>query len=258
MTTLPFVFSIPHASHRVPPEVMTDLALDDWGIRDNVDAGAWEVFGGLEGLAVLPAAYSRLVVDLNRNPENHAAKGVVAASDYNGRRIFLPGREPDDETVRRRVERYWRPWHRELARALESPGLKGLIDCHSLDKTGPPEAPDPGETRADITLGNNGGPGGRRDPDRGGRLACPPDKLEILGNAFRQAGFSVAYNRPYPGGYIVQHYGPPLMERGAFAVQIEVNKALVADAAYEKLDRERAAEVSRRIRRALERAASAL
>lgn len=255
MTSLPFVLTIPHSSHQIPPEILSNLALDDWGIRYNVDAGALEIFSGMPGLAVLPALYSRLVVDLNRNPGNHAVKGVTAAVDYNGRLIFLPGREPDEETVRQRVKRFWRPWHQDLERALTIPGIKGLIDCHSLDHTGPPEAPDPGQKRADIILGNNGGPDGQADPGRSGGLACPPDKLKLLGNAFEEVGLSVAYNWPYPGGYIVQHYGPPLMERGAFAVQIEVNKGLVADTAYEKRDKTRAKQVSRMIWRALERAA---
>ncbi|RJX29711.1 MAG: hypothetical protein C4525_13990 [Desulfarculus sp.] len=256
--TLPFVFSLPHSSQEVPPEVRPDLALDQGQIFANLDLGAAEVFAELPGLALLPADYSRLVVDLNRNAVNHGAKGVVALTDYTGRAIFRPGREPEPDTVRLRVERYWRPWHQRLERVLAAPGLRGLIDCHSLDGTGPAEAPDPGQRRADLTLGNNGGPGGEPDPAKEGRLACPPAALQALGRALERRGLAVAYNRPYSGGYIAQHYGPRLMARGTFAVQIEINKDLVAEAGYTRVRPERARELRRMVAEALREFAAGL
>lgn len=255
---LPFVFSLPHSSQEVPPAIGRDLALGRVEVFENVDLGAAEVFGSLPALAVLPAAYSRLVVDLNRNPANLGAKGVVATLDYTGRAIFRPGRRPDADQVRRRVERYWRPWHDELRRALETPGLQGLIDCHSLDGIGPAEAPDPGQRRADLTLGNNGGPGGEPGPGQGSRLSCPPDRLRALGRALEARGLSVAYNRPYAGGYIVQHYGPRLRQRGAWALQIEINKDLVAEVGYRRVLTTRARALRGRILQALEDFARAL
>lgn len=255
---LPFVFTLPHSSQEVPAEVRPDLALDQEQIFANVDLGASEVFADLPGLAVLPADYSRLVVDLNRNALNHGAKGVIAATDYTGRAIFRPGREPDADTVRLRVERYWLPWHGRLEKLLSTPGCQGLIDCHSLDGTGPAEAPDPGQRRADLTLGNNGGPDGEPHPAKEGRLACPPPVLQALGRALERRGLSVAYNQPYSGGYIAQHYGPRLQVRGSFALQIEINKDLLAEAGYTKVRPERAAELRRLVAEALQELAAGL
>ena len=40
-------------------------------------------------------------------------------------------------------------------------------------------------------------------------------------------GYSVAYNKPYAGAFITEHYGRPL--RGLHAVQVELNRALYVD-----------------------------
>ncbi|MEO1458873.1 MAG: N-formylglutamate amidohydrolase, partial [Pseudomonadota bacterium] len=45
--------------------------------------------------------------------------------------------------------------------------------------------------------------------------------------AFERAGFAVARNAPFAGGYITQRYGRP--SRGIEAVQIEINRALYLD-----------------------------
>ena len=42
-------------------------------------------------------------------------------------------------------------------------------------------------------------------------------------------GYVVAYNKPYAGGFITEHYGRPA--RGFHAVQIEVNRGLYLDEA---------------------------
>ena len=46
-------------------------------------------------------------------------------------------------------------------------------------------------------------------------------------NAFQRAGFTVARNAPFAGGYITQRYGRP--SRGVHAVQIEIDRGLYLD-----------------------------
>ena len=73
------------------------------------------------------------------------------------------------------------------------PQIKGLLDCHSLQGTGPAEAPDAGRRRYDITLGNNGRPDGKKDPARG-ELTCTPAFMNFVRQVFEGAGFSVSIN----------------------------------------------------------------
>lgn len=253
---LPLVVTLPHCSAVVPPQAAGHLALDPLEVEQSVDLGSREVFGPLPVLKVLPAPQTRLVVDLNRDPEDLGPKGVVAAIDYAGRKVFAPEQAPGEALKRQWVALFWRPWHQALALALEQPGMKLLLDGHSLDGIGPAEAPDPGTRRADVVLSNRGGPGGEAAPGRG-QVTCPPRSLRRLGEALEDEGLSVAYNSPYSGGHIIARYGPWLRARGAVAVQVELNKRLYADPDYTRVYPEKAAELSRRLNRALERSLSA-
>jgi len=82
-----------------------------------------------------------------------------------------------------------------------------LIDCHSM-----PGFSSMGARRPDIILG-----------DRFGK-SCHPDTLSRVQGIFREAGYSVAVNYPYAGGFVTSHYGRP--EIGVEALQIEINRDL--------------------------------
>ncbi|MCB2194001.1 MAG: N-formylglutamate amidohydrolase [Deltaproteobacteria bacterium] len=248
---LPLVISLPHCSAQVPAQAAGHLALSALEVEQSVDLGSTEVFGPLPALKVLPAPYTRLVTDLNRAPDDLSPKGVVAAFDYAGRLVFSPEKAPESSLKLKWVESFWHPWHRELAEALESPGVRALIDGHSLDGVGPPEAPDPGSRRADVVLSNRGGPdgeaAGRSEP------TCPVEVFRLLGECLKQEGLSVAYNTPYAGGHIIARYGPRLRARGAVAIQMELNKELYANQDYSRIYLEKAVELSRVLNRVLER-----
>ena len=246
---LPFIFSIPHCGVRVHKYLRSRMVLDEREIRESVDFGTDEIFGHMPVLAVIQAQWSRLVADLNRNPLQRHEKGVVALIDYFGRRVFRPGCEPTAEQIEQQVQRYHHPYHELLRQALDRPGYLALFDCHSLNGTGPADAPDAGQNRKDITLSNNGDLAGQ--PRAGvGPITCSPDLLQTIANLFEQQSFSVSINYPYKGGYIVNHYAPQLLESGRFAVQIEMNQDLYMEAGSLEPDFGRISEVTARLTRA--------
>jgi N-formylglutamate deformylase len=249
--TLPLVISLPHCSGRVPARIRPTLALDDRGIRDSVDIGTTEIFGRLPAASVLSAEWSRLVADLNRDPNQRDAKGIVPVLDYDGRSVYLPGMYPNEKEVAKRLDRYYFPFHRRLTDMLDQPGMKGLLDIHSMNAIGPAQAPDAGMRRMDIALGNNGGTRGEASPALG-RPTCPETILFLMKTSLEGEGFSVSLNSPYSGGFITAHYGRTLMQGERFAVQIEINQALCVDADNTTLRPERAAAVGERMERALE------
>ena len=222
---LPFIISIPHCSGRVPGSIRSSMALSDEEILDSVDLGTKEVFGSIPTIAIVNAGWSRLVVDLNRSSHDPDPKGVIAKVDYRGRAIYHAGHIPHDGEVERRIKEYYFLFHNELKEKLDSPGIKGLFDCHSLCRIGPAEAPDPGKKRKDIVLGNNGDQSGNTNSAIG-RTTCPVETMDLIKTAFQRAGFSVAINEPYSGGFIVTHYGGILAGTGKFAVQIEISQDL--------------------------------
>lgn len=221
----PVVISIPHCSNRIPEELKPHLALSDDEIIDSKDFGTEEIFGDLPAKKILKSQWSRLAGDLNRAPDNRGPKGIVAETDYRGRKIYLPGRYPDQEAIDRRIQTYYEPYHKELGLALAEPGIKGLFDCHSLNGTGPADAPDAGKKRKDIIISNNGDKTGGPDPMLG-EPTCPAEIIHLISSELEEAGFSVAVNDPYRGGFITVHYGRQLYARGGFAVQIEMNQDL--------------------------------
>ncbi len=243
---IPFVISLPHCSGKIPDSIRSRIVLTREEIFDAIDLGTREIFGGMPAEMVCCAQWSRLVVDLNRPPEQRHAKGPVALVDYQGRSIYGPGHIPDEKEIARRLSAYYTPYHRRLQNAVQGVRLKGLLDCHSLNGIGPPEAPDRGKRRKDIILGNNGRPDGLKDPKRGD-VTCKPAFLYDIKAIFEQSGFSVSLNDPYAGGYIVNRYGPALTSGGKIALQIEINQDLYMLPGTEILIPERVVDVKFRM-----------
>lgn len=239
------IITIPHCSARVPGEIREQIALSEAEIQDAEDFGTAEIFGNMPVKTILPAEWSRLVADLNRAPDSRGPKGIVAETDYRGRPVYLPGRYPDADAVEERIRKYYKPWHEKLARALSDPDVKCLFDCHSLNGTAPADAPDAGKKRKDIIISNNGDTRGRPRPGRG-PVSCPAEIMDQIRFSLEAAGFSVAVNNPYQGGYITVHYGKQLMARGGFAVQIEMNQDLYMAPGAERPDREKVDEIRRK------------
>jgi N-formylglutamate deformylase len=244
--TLPFVISLPHCSGKIPEPIRSGIVLNETEIGDTIDLGTREIFSDLPAETILCAQWNRLVVDLNRPPHQRDAKGPVALLDYHGRFIYGPEAIPDESEILRRLSVYYNPYHRRLENALQRANIKGLLDCHSLKGIGPPESPDSGKKRKDVTLGNNGGPGGKNDPLRG-EITCAPAVLRFIKEVFEMADFSVSLNDPYAGGFIVSHYGPALMAEGKMALQIEINQNLYLAPETEKIIPEKAADIRRRM-----------
>jgi N-formylglutamate deformylase len=239
---LPFVISLPHCSGEIPERMRSAMVLTRTEMIDAVDLGSREIFGSLPAEQILCAEWSRLVVDLNRPPHQRNVKGPVALTDYHGRSVYKANAIPDEREIAQRLSTYYKPYHRHLEKAISEPHIKGLLDCHSLNGIGPPEAPDAGIKRKDIILGNNGGPDGERSPLRG-EWSCTPALLKFMKQIFQTAGFSVSLNVPYAGGFIVTHYGPALAKNGKMALQIEINQDLYVDPETEEIIPKKTADV---------------
>ena len=248
---LPFVISIPHCSGRIPDAMKPALALSDDEIADSIDLGTREIFGSLEAGAVLCSEWSRLVVDLNRDPGRRDCRGVIARIDYFGRSIYHANAVPDEKEISDRLRKYYRPYHDLLREVLARPHIRGVIDCHSVNGIGPSEAPDAGRKRRDIILSNNGDHMGKMTPVLG-KTTCPSELLNLMKHAFLKAGFSASINNPYTAGFISTHYAEALADRRRFAVQIEINQDLFAGPGVGKIAPGRLTDVRSKVRECLD------
>ena len=253
----PFIISLPHCSKRIPEEVRPALALNNKEIWESTDRGVLEIFGSLPAKKIIFAQWNRLVVDLNRSPSRPDAKGVVPHVDYHGRSIYRSGCIPDENERKRRLRKYYWPFHKRLVEAFEKTDSKVLFDCHSLNGTGPKAAPDFGKKRKDIILGNNGDHSGNINPARGG-ITCPVKTLQLMKEAFERAGYSVSVNDPYPGGFITTYYGKKFTSAGKIVVQIEINQDLYVEHTRKRLSPKRLEKVKTRVLQSFKEIASKL
>jgi N-formylglutamate amidohydrolase len=216
---IPLLVSMPHAGTDLPDgfadrltEPAKALPDTDWHLPALYD------FLDEVGCSVLVARYSRLVVDLNRPPDDAplyttATTGLIPPELFDGAPVYRPGAGPDQAEKRERVERYWRPFHtklaEELARLRATYGTAVLFEAHSIRS----EVPRLFRGRLpDLNMGTNDGDSA--DPGLAKRL------FAILARA---EGYTSVLNGRFKGGYNTRHYGAPA--RDIHAVQLELAQA---------------------------------
>lgn len=228
---VPFVFASPHSGRLYPSSFAAQSRLDALCLRRSEDAYADELFAGAvtQGAPMIAARFPRAFLDVNRAPTEldpalfdgplavrvdtpnarvHAGLGVIPRIVRDGAEIYRVKLHPGE--AQERLSRLHRPYHAALARLVEETmarfGVAIVIDCHTM----PSAASVP-----DIVLGDRYG------------AAASPLLIRSAEAAFATAGFSVARNAPYAGGYTTHLYGRP--EICVHALQIEINRTLYLD-----------------------------
>ena len=235
----PFIFSSPHSGCNYPQELLERSHLSLNVLRSSEDAFVDELFSAAPGCGapLIAARLPRAWIDLNRSdrefdpalitgmskglrtPRINAGLGVIPRVVSEGRAIFQ-GKISLTE-ARRRVEEGYRPYHDTLAALIaetrETFGQAILIDCHSMPHDALAGTPTIDGARPEIVLGD--------------RFSASCDRwvMEAAIELFSNAGFRVARNAPFAGGYITQFYGKP--SRNIHALQIEIDRSLYMDEA---------------------------
>jgi N-formylglutamate amidohydrolase len=121
------------------------------------------------------------------------------------------------EELAARVDQVHKPYHAALGGGLETLrdrwGTALLIDLHSMPPLGPKRGAD---AAPDFVIGDRFG------------ASCDAALSAAALDHFSQAGRSVAHNRPYAGGYVLDRHGAP--GRGLHALQVEICRSAYLDA----------------------------
>lgn len=184
------------------------------------------------GMPLLAANFPRAYLDVNREPYEldqnmfedelpafvnsrsvrvSSGLGTVAKIVAEGKEIYR-ARIPVADALNR-VETLYKPYHAALrmllARTHVTFGHAVLIDCHSMPSSNAIQQTD---DRPDIVLGDRFG------------SSCNPALAHTAREILQDLGLHVAFNKPYAGGFITEHYGRP--ENGLHALQLEINRGL--------------------------------
>ncbi len=227
----PLVMASPHSGRDYPAAFLAGSRLSLAQLRRAEDAFVDELLDDVAGVPVLRARYARTWLDLNRgedeldpliiddvpasaarlNDRVTAGLGVLPRVAAQGLEIYK--RRLARAEAEARLATVHRPWHRRLsallARARDRHGYAILIDCHSMPRPA-------GVMPPQIVLG-----------DRHGTSASAALVL-LIERHFASAGWRVARNTPYAGGYTTVLHGKPA--DGIHAVQIEIDRGLYMEA----------------------------
>ena len=231
---VPFVFNSPHSGRHYPDRFLAMAKLDRPAIRRSEDCYVDELFGAAVALGapMLAANFPRAYLDVNREPweldPRMFAEPVPPYCNIRSARVAgglgtiprLVGEGLDIYAARLplseafgRIETVYKPYHDTLKKLIAGThtrfGFAVLIDCHSMPasvRTG-----DQG-MRPDFIVGDRFG--------TSASAALTQCAISLLTGM----GYSVAYNKPYAGGFITEHYGRTA--RNLHALQIEVNRGL--------------------------------
>lgn len=202
---LPIIATIPHGGTFVPERFAKDLMVpvahlwSDWYTRE-----LYEFLPSL-GITTIAAGWSRFVADVNRQPDRPLFapfwSGIVASTTTDGEALYR--NEPGEAELAERVRSAWEPFHARVDSVIASTLRRSrrllVLDLHSF---GMP-------LQADIVLG-----------DRHGQTLSPAAAAAIDGAV---AGFEVAWNDPFPGGWTVQRLGH---RSEVDAVQLELSQRM--------------------------------
>jgi N-formylglutamate deformylase len=221
----PLVVSMPHTGTLLP----ADLAPRYNTVGHSVCDTDWHIdrlynFAADLDATVIAARWSRWVIDLNRDPEGAALypgsfeTGLCPTQTFAKEAIYVDGGAPDDAEVARRLETYWRPYHRQLRAALDAAkarhGYALLLDAHSIVSTCPllfdGRLPD-------INFGTNAG------------RSCAAAVIDAATAALDGHDFTHVVDGRFKGGWITRHYGRPAEQ--IHALQIELAQAAYMDEA---------------------------
>jgi len=246
----PLIVSFPHVGTDVPDDIaarMTPeaLRLDD---TDFAQPALYDFTDELEATTVT-ARWSRLVIDVNRPPDNTPlypgqwGAGLVPTETFLGEAVYL-GAAPDAAEIAARRDRFWRPYHEALKAAIEAAvaahGFALLWDAHSISAVVPRLFEG---TLPDLNMGTAGG------------AACGEEARAAAFGVCRASGFSAVLDGRFKGGFITRTYGAP--EKGVHAIQMELAKSthLGAD---NRIDAARAGRLRPVLESAMEAALDAL
>ncbi|WP_163710015.1 N-formylglutamate amidohydrolase [Mangrovibacterium lignilyticum] len=245
----PVVLSIPHSGTGIPEELATDFKPEilpaddtDWFIDDLY------AFGRELGMLTIKANISRLVIDLNRNPngvplynDGRVITSVCPATDFNGNLIYVDERQAvSDQEIGRRKEKYFSPYYTGVQQLLDEVhqkfGVALLWDCHSIRRYVPGIR---NVAFPDLILGT------------ADSTTIPAKHEKLVTRKLASGNYQLSLNTPFKGGNITRTFGKP--DSKQYAIQLEMSKDVYMDDSETRYHPARAEKIQQLLRETLQK-----
>ncbi len=229
---LPVLFDSPHSGLSYPRDFAFTCPLAT--LRQAEDTHVDELFAQApeHGATLLCALFPRTYIDVNRAvddidpdlldgpwPEPLRPTDKSAAGMGLIRSLCRPGQPLYDGRLRvaevaERIDRYYRPYHFQVASVLDGLaarfGAVWHVNCHSMPSTLGPQSGQ--AVGVDFVIGDRDG------------TTSEPGFVALIADVLHGFGYSVAVNDPYKGVELIARYASPA--RGRHSVQLEINRGL--------------------------------
>ena len=211
---LPFLISIPHASHFVPEELKPSLLITERDIRNHSDLYTDQIYDIGADAHIVKSRVSRLIVDHNRFfyplwTDNVGDDTIISKFTPTGEPVFSS--HLNEFTIQKLLQTYHFPYHKQMHQIIRNHTIDFIIDGHSMWSVGPSALKDAGMPRKDIVLGNRN------------YKTCSREQTQFIRSYFENLGYWVAINNPYSGKKIMHLF---CEDGDTPGIQIEVNRRL--------------------------------
>jgi N-formylglutamate deformylase len=231
---IPLVFDSPHSGEIYPDDF--DHRPPRGVVRQAEDAHVGKLWAHTTGVGatLIEALFPRSYIDPNRSladvdpdlladdwdepvvPTRKTSQGIGLVWRVVSGGVPLYARKLSTAEIRARIERYYAPYHAELATVLDARhrafGAVWHVDCHSMPAVGDVNADDPGRERCDFVIGDRDG------------TTCERAFTRFVADSVAAMGYSVSINDPYKGVELVRRHGRPHERR--HSVQVEIKRTL--------------------------------
>jgi N-formylglutamate deformylase len=246
---VPILVSVPHCGIAFPPDLKNQFKPDLIAAPEDTDWFVDQLYDFVTqmGITMIAARYSRWVIDLNRDPQSkplytdgRIITALCPTTTFLGEPIYNDGRkEVDPKEIELRRERYFNPYHSQVASILDRMknkyGKVLLWDCHSIRQFVPTIQK---EKFPDLILGDADG------------TSSSPGFIESVLSVLDHSKYEVKHNHPFKGGYITRHFGRPMENQ--HALQLEMTKVNYMDDGQTKYNALRSEEVRSLLKRVFE------
>lgn len=236
----PVVIDVSRSGRRYPVEFRPDAPFSAVHSRISMYVDELLADAPATGASLLCAEFPITVIDPNRasddidpaqiegqwpeplNPTTQSLKnGAGLIHTVGADKIPLYPRKLGVREIAQRLDRYYTPYHEELARLLQRAkarhGRVFHLSFHCMSSVDPKDPHGAQAVRPDICLGDRDG------------TTCEPGLRRFVEERFRALGYGVSINAPFKGSEIMRRYGSPAT--GTHSLQVEICKRLFMDEA---------------------------